>query len=997
MAVARIRVMNQRRLLFPLLAVLVAGVVWALWAAAQDPKLPEDGDPASGTTAAGAGTGVKANDGAPAGVGLPTSRETLAVTDTGREPEEYRRWLAGLRGRLIWQGSGEPIPNVRVQAVEAWLDTVAQSLDDIQGVLGAGDPLVLKGSGRTDADGNFEIPGVHSRAFLLLAIGLGTDKAAVRVVEHAPAPGELADLGDIALLERGTVAGQAVDADNKPVPGARVRIVDVSASLLLLGIQQYDPEGFVFLKQGSYHLVFEMPSWLRKYDKLLPFGDARTGADGKFVVTGVRPGRSTLMIIKKGLRTTTRTVRPQPLGRLDLGPIEVRSGATLEGSFKDADGKPVRGVRVAAGSLLNLAPFGFLGKPVAVSDTGKFAFSGLARGRLWLAYQRCKGGPWTLVGPYSDGSTVDLTLKNLRSATVTVENDRGAPIDTARFTLFVSDEAAWVPGYEKRIDATRHFKKDPERPGVWQVRNLPAAIYKVVAEAPGYALGTAALKVDATQGTNEGTNEGTDAQNVLVRLVPAHRQRFVVTNAAASPVAGARIYWNASKGRSDAAQFDKNKRAYLWSTPLLLGATDKDGNLETAGLEAGASRFLCRHPAYALGTSGEQVTQPGVPIRFVLGEGGHVEGSLTENGGQPQASHTLMAEPRGELKKRYGSLLMGRFTRSMPDGSFQFRHLDPGKWRIGILPDFGPDTSVTEFLPYGGSPFRSKVSRDVDITAGAKTFLHLEVSGASQGEGRGSLVGSVRIGGKPAKGARVETWSGGRRAFVDESGNFVLDGLPDGEHWIGVERGSRGRGRGMVMSRLWEGRVKIQNGGQQTLHLDVSAARVRIEVQDPKGNPLSGLVVELRGHLATHGRRQGLVRMQGITGTDGATVFVDVPEGRYRVRTESGREASWVFPRTHINVFASATTATQRIQAIPAIEITGTVEHDLSGLDEGGSKIAAGNRPTWLVFEDSGRFIWGPVRRHGNRYTFQIPGVAPGTYRFVSRGKLKWTARTRSR
>ncbi len=33
-----------------------------------------------------------------------------------------------------------------------------------------------------------------------------------------------------------------------------------------------------------------------------------------------------------------------------------------------------------------------------------------------------------------------------------------------------------------------------------------------------------------------------------------------------------------------------------------------------------------------------------------------------------------------------------------------------------------------------------------------------------------------------------------------------------------------------------------------------------------------------------------------------------------------------------------------------------------------------------------------PVRRHGDRNTFEIPDVAPGTYRFVSCGKLVWTA-----
>jgi len=879
---------------------------------------------------------------------------------------------------LIWQGSGEPIPNVQVRAVETWLDTVTQSLDGVQGVLGAGDPFVLKGSGHTDADGNFHIPGVHSRAFLLLAIGLGTDKAAVRVVDHAPGPGETTDMGDVVLLERGTVAGKAVDSEGKPVAGARVRILDLSSSLLLLGIQHYDPEGLVFLRQGSYHLVFEMPPWVHKYDRLLPFGDARTGADGSFVVKGARPGRSTLMIIKRGLRTTTKAVRAQPLARLDLGPIEVRDGGILDGSFRDADGKPVQGVRVCAGTLLNMAPFGFLGKPVTVDANGSFRFSGLPRGRLWLAHQRGKGQPWKLTGPYGDGDEVNVTLQNLGVATVTVQDDRGTPIHDARFTLYVRDQAAWVPGYEQRVDTKLHFHKDPDHPGVWQVRNLPAATYNLVAEAPRHAMAAAVLTV------------GKDSKNqhIVMQLVAANPQRFLVLNQSEKPVAGARIYWDARNGRSDSTAPDEaSGRAWLWKTPLLLGVTDKNGVLETGGLEPGASRFMCRHPGYALATSGEQVTQPGVPIRFVLGPGGHVQGSLTENGGRPTTSHSLMASPRGKLKKRYGSLLMGRFTRSMPDGTFEFQHLDPGEWRIDVLADFGENTSITEFLPYGGSPFRSKVGREVTVTATTTSFLHLEVAGHGQTKGRGSIVGSVRIGGKPAKGARVETWSGGQVARVDASGSFALEGLPDGRHWIGVEAPSAG----MVMNRIWEGRIEIKDGAQQVLHLDVAVAGARIKVQDPKGNPLPGLQVELQGQMATQGRRQGLVKAHAITDATGAAVFQTVPEGRYRVRNAGGRNASWVFPRTNINVFGSRTAATVGIRAIPVIEIGGQVEYDLSGLDDAGKKIANANKPTWLVFEDSGHHIWGPVRRRGDNYMFEIPGVAPGTYRFVNRSKILWT------
>lgn len=971
--------MKERRyLLFPLLAIVVAAALWFFQSALQGPSDPGNSEISQVAEGGEGELGQRGGEEPEARSRAARVREAVAGHGVEEEPAEYRRALGGIHGRLVWSKSGEPVPGVEVQIVEIWLDSIVPSLDDVLGLSGSPAPFVFRARGRTDGDGYFELPGVHSRAILLLAIGLRTDKAAVRVIDRVPGPGESVDLGDIALKERGSVRGRVVDPAGNPVAGARVRVADVPRLVLQFGVDRFDPEGML-LVMGPVKIVMPMPSWVAKYDKDLPFGDTTTDGEGNFVVEGVRPGQSTLLVRKVGLMPATRMLRVRSQQESTTPTIKLREGARLTGQFVDTQGNAVRGVRVSAGGKLSMGPFGFLQRPSEVDGEGRFDLPGLPRGKLWLVYQREPGEPWEIKGPHRSGDVVNVVLGARRAGSITVQDAQGAPIQLVRLSLFGGDETSLVPLVARRIPTAGRLVKDDTRKGHWLVKNLAAAEYRVVAKAEGYAIGTAML--DLRQGAQEA--------EALLRLVPAHRHRFEVRNERREPVAAARIYWHASGGRSPAAQFHRGSKFKLSALPILLGKTDAKGELEVSTIEDGASRFLCRHPGYALASSGQQKTSRGVPIRFSLVEGGHVEGTLTQNGGRPEEIHALMAEPRGEIARHYEGVLMPRLTYARPDGSFRFRHLDAGTWKIEVVPKLGHLSSVHEFIKLARQPQRWDRRTNVQVVSGQTVRVVLELERREQQDGIGSIIGSVRLDGRPATGAWVETWTGRhRKTLVDANGNFVLAGLPDGKHWVNVGRPGH---EGILSNRIWNGTIEIENGAQATLHIDVRVARVRVLVLDPQGNPLPGLMVALRGKVKPQGQGEGGATAETVTDANGIAMFEAVPEGRYRIRAEGGQESNWVLPVTRIEVWATVNDKLHQVRAIPPVRASGVVEWDLRGLSEE-EKETAGKKPRWLSFRSEDRYAWGRIRTDGPRLTFKVDGLAPGAYDVKSWGDLEWSA-----
>ena len=888
------------------------------------------------------------------------------------EPAAYQKALSGLRGRLVWASSGEPISGVEVKLGEAWLDAVVPKVEDIAGLAEMRSPLVFRASGRSNENGVFLLKGVHSRAILFLAFGLQTDTAGFRFIDRSPRPGELLDLGDILVLERGTVTGRVLDDSGQPVVGARVRVVDIPKIAFQFGAERVDAEGMVLWVQGSYRIVMQIPKWVKQYDEIAPFGNAYTKQDGSFEVTGVRPGSPNLIVTKPELAPIQRSISVTSLEQTDIGSLSMGEGEVILGKFVDGNDDPVTTVSVAAGGGNGIVPVAFINKPKPVDSKGEFEITGLPRNQLFLVYQRKVGLPWEVSGPHRGDDEVKIVLGTMAEGMVrVVEGSTQKPYKgPIEFSVCISDESVFMSGFEKMIPGKNHFFRSAEKKHEWAVRDLPEGIYRVIARAEGYGLASGVLDLG-----RKSKNRTTQ-----LNLVAAPRLRFEVVSKKGRPVEAARIYWNPAPKR------DERKRKDMTGMPIIVGKTDAEGVLEASTIPLGATRFYARHPAFALASQKEIPSSR--TIRFVLGPTGSVEGLVAEDGQPPNEELTVVAAPLGSLREEFAGVILPSFTTPGPDGSFRIANLQPGTWRLRAIPSFGKIATPAQMQSMAASSGSRAPSRDIEVVANGEGFVRLEVRSESSVKGSGSIIGSVYVGGEPAEGAWVQTWAGQRRAEVSKDGSFELRGLQDGDLWIGVERAGT---NGLLPNRLWEGRITIANGAQETLQIDVQAGDVEIEVIDVLGKPVTSLPLTITGTPVDRAGHRGQARISVMTNAGGRALFSAVPHGDYTLRSAMQRNASAVLPNVKLSVFSAR--VDYQVTAILPVRAAGIIRFDESELTEPAEREwARQRRPNYLVFDHERRFIWGSVTQKDGIYRFQMRPGPPGNYRLMPRGKLRWTS-----
>ncbi|MCA8958166.1 MAG: hypothetical protein KDC87_18970, partial [Planctomycetes bacterium] len=472
--------------------------------------------------------------------------------------------------------------------------------------------------------------------------------------------------------------------------------------------------------------------------------------------------------------------------------------------------------------------------------------------------------------------------------------------------------------------------------------------------------------------------KGARQRTAAIRLKPAPQLRFLVRDGAGQPIEAARIYWNATRP-------GKKKRADPTALPLVLGKTDAKGELVQSGVPEGATGFYCRHPAFALGQVHE--AGPDHTVRFTLGPAGRLRGMLAEDGRAPREPCTVLAEPSGETRRKFLGVLLPAFTQTLPDGSFSFANLQPGIWRVRAMSPIGEATSPAELIRMARQSDGRGPPVKVEIVPAAEAFVQLERHTVVSA-GAGSVVGSLRIDGKPPSGVRVMTWGARQATSVREDGTFALTGLADGDHWIGVEQG----GSGLLPCRLWEGRVRIENGSQAALHLDLRVGDLTVEVVDGAREPVSGMPIELLGDPSDSGTNRGVVRVVVATDPAGKAVFRGLPFGGYRARSALHRPDGGAVLGTSRLEHRSAGEVL-RLTAVTPARVEARLRFDESALTGAAEhEYARRFRPRYLVFEGDGRFVWGAVQeRAGESWFVSSPG-SPGEYRLSGRGPLRWTS-----
>ncbi|MBK8101003.1 MAG: sigma-70 family RNA polymerase sigma factor [Planctomycetes bacterium] len=284
--------------------------------------------------------------------------------------------------------------------------------------------------GRSDASGRFALRACPIRC-LIAARAAGF--AASRFLYRYGQDGNASDL-TIRLTEAGgSVAGQVVDQDGKPIVGA------------VIAAGSGDVRGIRSTNEGA-----------------APAGAlVRTGADGSFFAVGVPIGEQPIEAAAIGRAPWRGVVTVTAAGTTTVR-IELVPGGVIEGHVHDADGKPVPDVRVVmdgGGRLSN--------QDQASDADGAFRFGSVPIGDVRItAWAGSRGRAEATVNVTADPVTAcGLTLPRGVPLRGLVVDQAGAPVAGAWLTVRAESRgmAAWDGRAKSAMDGSFALEHGPEQ------------------------------------------------------------------------------------------------------------------------------------------------------------------------------------------------------------------------------------------------------------------------------------------------------------------------------------------------------------------------------------------------------------------------------------------------------------------------------------------------------------------------------------------------------
>lgn len=513
----------------------------------------------------------------------------------------------------------------------------------------------------------------------------------------------------------------------------------------------------------------------------------RTGADGRFAVTGF--GRGVMRLVVRH-PSHGAVVRGLPVG-VDEAAIEVElpRRSAVEGALE-----AVRGAPLPAGAWLRLRDVaGQVGFAVVGAD-GSFRFPG-----DWspgIAELRALGEDcaFTVTGrPFVDVrieeaavSELGVTVAPPRGGRIRVVDENGAPIVGATVVRRArrSDEVRAIGDAAAQLDVgdvgrglARIFTRSRDAAlaatdarGAVAVTSTEAKAVSLQFSAPGRATVVEEVAVDLAR-----------VETTTVVMPPAARLQGQVLRAG-KPFIGAIV------------------QVFRGEAPTAVALTDAAGRWSVDDLPAGEYRVRARNPAQA--AAGEFVratAQPAgsQPVALTLAAPRLVRGQVVARDGSPLAGAAVSVRGSGRAS---ASVVSGA------DGTFVIEALERGGDLVVARPDRG-ELAIRP-LPATAEPVRVQfdVAPTCTITAtvtglpGRRRLAGVLVRVAEADDEDGPRAGTwfdladgeLAWNGCPAGRVRLEVWSEGHAPFVAERA-FDAGGQHDlGE--IVLERGARLRG-----------------------------------------------------------------------------------------------------------------------------------------------------------------------------------------------------------
>ncbi len=888
-----------------------------------------------------------------------------------------------LTGRVLGN-LGRPVEGATIYAAEAngFTDLALDEIDPDRS------SWVKRAEATTDREGRFQIrPKAQAKV-----------SVAVRAAGFAPLDREFAlsgaerDLGDLALDASVVLSGRVVDASGRPVASARIaRLAGEREQFSFFGgpggakVAETDAQGAFRVDQlasGPWRLAVTHPD----HPDHIEAGETdRPGS----VQSGL------VFTLEEGVEIQGRVVGAPADVAPSLSVRAVLQAASEEGLASD-----------------NTRPSLGAARRARCAADGSFTLHGLQSGRSYRLtaregereiFGRARSAPATA---RAGDRGVELPYRPETALVFqVVDATSGAPIAD------LSVQAGWnilTPLFDEEGRPGRRFPEGRVRFG-----NLPAR--PQAGAAPQTASGTASgglkLRVEAAgyqayERSDIAVVEGQDTDLGVVRLERAPVVSvLVLDDPSGAPVADATVTLTEEKppraGHGQQVSFntddvDTQDGDVFSSGAAQRARTGADGRASVTSLPGKTARLRVRHAGHARFES-EPIALPlaeSIERTVRLGVGGTVTVEVVDSHGAAISGaeidhHGPNSDP-GEL------VFSGGDGRTDASGRLAFEHLQAGVHRFRLRQGAGGG-----FIDVGGGrAFVQRITRQggseeepgwTSTEVGDRTTETLQLVAPA----RGSLAGHVSEVGKPLGNATLRLsprsqeenalpfGGGAREAHTDGRGEYLFDGVEEGEYRLEIEHISR--------AMTYEAEARVREGGNRQ-DLDLPLAIVEGTVTGEDGKPVAGARMRAERPPSTGGPRRVAFSVMvvadggeepevsvGSAGRAGPPVFTDA-SGHYSLRG--------VLPDVELVVEADTKDAQPARSATFRVAADGIKKGIDLRLERGGTIEVSVQRPGGVP---AGGYLARAVLGEGDREpkvqvvgpsgTTKLTGLKPGRWR----------------
>jgi uncharacterized GH25 family protein len=689
----------------------------------------------------------------------------LAVT--GRVTDKDKKPLSGVAVEAI-ESANDPMGGMRRMVMSNML----QRTDDTY---------------RTGSDGTFSIrvkEGTYDLAFK--REGYSAKSVRGTKVDSSTKPIEVVLDPGVEITGRITRAGAGVEGVNVRAmsqdgfagavsgPDGAFRITDLTPGQMMLNVAK--PDSFIqemrSVTAPTRDLVIEVPGGGRITGRVLdknshqpvtsfmagvttsrsgggmvmmmpPMQKQFTSDDGSFVLEGIKPGMTQVVVNAPGY-TTARVPNIEVEDGKTAPDVEVdvETGAKLTGRVTGPDGSPLAGVSVRndpMGGGSRVMRFDANDNSATTDPNGEYTMDALEPGEKTLSFNRsgyiAQQKTVTIAG--GKDARLDVQMSTGIRATGFVVTDSGAPVADA--TVMASSGTP---------DGGRSGRSDSN--GAFTIEGLAPGHYTFNAAKTGYTAGVVRDVDIATSG----------AVRVVLKsggVITGH-----VNGLTAPELEQTTVYASAAGGGGP-----------------MSGSTapvDSGGNFRIEGAPSGTVRITARSGAMFGGS-----TKSAAPKTVELEPGGTaqvdidfksstvIRGRITRNGAAvPNAQ--VMFMPRGAKSQTSAS------TAADAEGRYELSGLDDGTYTVQAVDMERLNPFATQYEVHGSGTF--------DITIKTVTLRGHVVDAA---DARALADASVEL--RPSGGSTV---FGGRGAQTDAAGNFVIENIAAGTYQITADKSGYG-------------------------------------------------------------------------------------------------------------------------------------------------------------------------------------------------------------